>query len=249
MFSFDVHLLSALLGIIWVDLVLAGDNAVVVGMAAAGLPREQRMRAILIGILGATVLRIAFATVAKSLLLYIGLVIAGGILLLWVCWKLWRELRQQRQEESAVDELEAEVGCVLPTADFDGSLLTGRPVNNPATKKTLSQAAVQIVVADVSMSLDNVIAVAGMAHGHPWWVLGAGLVLSIGFMGAAATFIAGLLKRYHWIAYVGLIIILYVAGKMIYDGTIRIIECLELGRTLVDCFVGNSTDLLQTGGQ
>lgn len=240
---FDVHLLSAFLGIIWIDLVLAGDNAVVVGMAAAGLPRAQRTRAIVIGISAATVLRIAFATVATKLLAIIGLVIAGGILLLWVCWKLWRELRQQRQEESAVDELEAGVGAVLPTADFDGSLTRSRPPSTPA-EKTLIQAAIQIIVADVSMSLDNVIAVAGMAHGHPWWVLGAGLVLSIAFMGVAATFIAGLLKRYNWIAYVGLLIILYVAGKMIYDGAARIWECHQTGRPVLECFVGDSSDLL-----
>ena len=239
----SLELLSALLGIIWIDLVLAGDNAVVVGMAAAGLPREQRTRAIVIGILAATVLRIAFATIATKLLSIIGLVIAGGILLLWVCWKLWRELRQKQQEGAAVDELEVGVGGMLPTADLDGSL-SRAPDTAASAQKSLAQAAVQIIVADVSMSLDNVIAVAGMAHGHPWWVLGVGLVLSIAFMGVAATFIAGLLKRYHWIAYVGLLIILYVAGKMIYDGSVRIIECHEAGRPVVECLVGDTTDLL-----
>lgn len=243
-----LELLSALLGIIWIDLVLAGDNAVVVGMAAAGLPRRQRTRAIVIGILAATVLRIAFATVATNLLSIIGLVIAGGILLLWVCWKLWRELRQQRQEESAVDELKAEVAGMLPAVGCDDPP-PRRPEAAPPAEKTLAQAALQIIVADVSMSLDNVIAVAGMAHGHPWWVLGVGLVLSIAFMGVAATFIAGLLKRYHWIAYVGLLIILYVAGDMIYSGSARIVACHDSGRPVGECLVGDTTNLLPAAAQ
>jgi YjbE family integral membrane protein len=209
----SAELLTALLGIIWIDLVLAGDNAIVVGMAAAGLPPAQRTKVIVIGIVAATVLRICFAGTVTILLNIIGLTLAGGILLLWVCWKLWRELRAQKNEASAVQELEAEFGNVLPTADdplnlrpaparAEGTSASGAPV------KTFSQAVTQIIIADVSMSLDNVLAVGGMAKDHPTWVLVVGLVLSVAFMGAAATFIAGLLKKYHWIAYVGLLIIL-----------------------------------------
>lgn len=227
MLSLDIQLLSALLGIIWVDLVLAGDNAVVVGMAAAGLQREQRTRVIVIGIAAATVLRILFAFTTTLLLEVIGLLLAGGILLLWVCWKLWRELSDQRQQETAVDSLEEEVGDVLPTADFDGSMSIKNPNGGPP-RKTFAQAATQIVVADVSMSLDNVLAVGGIAKDHPTWVLVVGLVLSVAFMGVAATFIAGLLKRFHWIAYVGLVIILYVAGKMIWDGTREVMDAAAM---------------------
>jgi YjbE family integral membrane protein len=224
----SAELLTALLGIIWVDLVLAGDNAIVVGMAAAGLPREQRTKVIVIGIIAATVLRIAFAGTVTVLLNIIGLTLAGGILLLWVCWKLWRELRSQRHETSAVQDLEAEFGNVLPTADDP---LVRRPapertetVHKPgAPVKTFTQAVIQIIIADVSMSLDNVLAVGGMAKDHPTWVLVVGLALSVAFMGAAATFIAGLLKRYHWIAYIGLVIILYVALQMIWDGSHEVI--------------------------
>jgi len=223
----SAELLTALLGIIWIDLVLAGDNAIVVGMAAAGLPKEQRTKVIVIGIIAATVLRICFAGTVTILLNIIGLTLAGGILLLWVCWKLWRELRAQSHQASAVHDLEAEFGNVLPTADdplvrrpaparIDGR--TGQPV------KTFTQAVVQIIIADVSMSLDNVLAVGGMAKDHPTWVLVVGLALSVAFMGAAATFIAGLLKRYHWIAYIGLLIILYVALQMIWDGSHEVIE-------------------------
>ena len=219
----DLHLWSALLGIIWIDLVLAGDNAVVVGMAAAGLPRDQRTKVIVIGIAAATVLRIIFAFTVTLLLQIIGLLLAGGILLLWVCWKLWRELRDQHHAGRAVDDLEAGVGNMLPTADFDGSMKAANPGNDARPRKTFGEATMQIVIADVSMSLDNVLAVGGIAKEHPTWVLVVGLVLSVAFMGVAATFIAGLLKRFPWIAYVGLIIIVYVAGKMIWDGTHEVV--------------------------
>jgi YjbE family integral membrane protein len=219
----DLHLWSALLGIIWIDLVLAGDNAVVVGMAAAGLPRDERTKVIVIGIAAATVLRIIFAFTVTLLLQVIGLLLAGGILLLWVCWKLWRELREQHHAGKAVDDLEAEVGGMLPTADFDGSMRAANPGNDAPPRKTFREAAMQIVIADVSMSLDNVLAVGAVAKEHPPWVLVVGLVLSVAFMGAAATFIAGLLKRFPWIAYVGLVIIVYVAGKMIWDGTHEVV--------------------------
>lgn len=198
---------SALLQVIAIDLVLAGDNAVVIGLAAAGLPREQRGKAILIGIVAATVLRIAFASVTVQLLDIIGLLVVGGILLLWVSWKMWRELRTTQAEEHAARE-------ALANADLDhsGAIAEGAP------RKTMRQAATQIIVADVSMSLDNVLAVAGAAREHPT-VLIIGLALSIALMGFAASFIARLLDRYRWIAYVGLLIILYVAVDMIVRGS------------------------------
>lgn len=202
---------TALLQVIGIDLVLAGDNAVVIGLAAAGLPKEQRNRAILIGIIAATVLRIGFALITTTLLGITGLLLAGGILLLWVCWKMYRELRAGHQE---MDDAAVEA---LADADLnaDGTVASGAP------KKTLRQAALQIIIADVSMSLDNVLAVAGAAHDHPT-VLIIGLVLSVALMGLAATFVARLLSRHRWIAWVGLALILYVALQMIYDGYLDI---------------------------
>lgn len=196
--------LNALFQVVLIDLVLAGDNAIVIGLAAAGLPQEQRGRAILVGIIAATVLRIAFAGVATQILQVVGLLLAGGILLLWVCWKMWRELR-------ASAHVEAMAGA------------GGAAVSDGAPRKTLPQAIWQIIVADVSMSLDNVLAVAGAAREHPW-VLIFGLALSIAMMGAAATFIARLLQSHRWIAYVGLAVILYIAGEMIYRGTLDVMK-------------------------
>ncbi|MFG6083679.1 MULTISPECIES: TerC family protein [Paracoccus] len=198
--------LSALLAVIGIDLVLAGDNAIVIGLAAAGLPKEQRPRAIFIGIIAATVLRIIFAAMATQLLQIVGLLLAGGILLLWVCWKMWRELRTSAAEEHAAEE-------ALADHDLDGDGTVGGGVQ----QKTLKQAVTQIVIADVSMSLDNVLAVAGAAREH-LTVLVVGLVLSIAMMGLAASFIARLLNRHRWIAYVGLAVIFYVALKMIWEG-------------------------------
>jgi YjbE family integral membrane protein len=199
--------LTALGQVIMIDLVLAGDNAVVIGLAAAGLPKEQRNKAILIGILAATVLRIGFALITTTLLGITGLLLAGGILLLWVCWKMYRELR----EGHGTDAAEAQEALEGADLNADGTV-AGR-----APKKTLRQAALQIIIADVSMSLDNVLAVAGAAHDHPT-VLIIGLVLSVALMGLAATFVARLLSKHRWIAWVGLVLILYVALKMIYDG-------------------------------
>ncbi len=201
---------SALLQVIAIDLVLAGDNAIVIGLAAAGLPADQRKRAIILGVLAATVLRIFFAAITVQLLAILGLLLIGGILLLWVCWKMWRELRTSRDDEHEATEALAET-------DFDKSgAVAGR-----APRKTLGQAALQIVIADVSMSLDNVLAVAGAARDH-MTVLVIGLIMSIALMGLAASFIARLLHRYRWIAYVGLLIILYVALDMIYRGWLEV---------------------------
>jgi len=183
--------IAAFLQVIMIDLVLAGDNAVVIGLAAGGLPPERRQRAILVGIGAATLLRIALAAIAVELLAVVGLLLAGGILLLWVTWKMWRELRGQRRHKAG------------PAAE--------------APRKTFAQAAWQIVFADISMSLDNVLAVAGAARDHPA-ALVFGLGLSIVLMGVAANMIARLLERRRWIAYVGLAIILYVALDMTWRG-------------------------------
>jgi YjbE family integral membrane protein len=202
--------LVAFFQVVMIDLVLAGDNAIVIGLAAAGLPPEQRTRAILIGILAATALRIVFAAATTQLLQIVGLLFAGGILLLWVCWKMWRELRTSQEEEHEATE-------ALSDSDYDkNGVVAGR-----APRKTLGQAALQIVVADVSMSLDNVLAVAGAARDH-FAVLIIGLILSIALMGLAASFIARLLHHHRWIAYIGLLIILYVAIDMIYRGIMEI---------------------------
>lgn len=189
--------LTALLQVVLIDLVLAGDNAIVIGLAAAGVAPEQRARAILIGIIAATVIRIVFAATAQILLGFGGaLLIGGALLLLYVCWKMWTELRAGPHDEA--DALAAAGGTAAP-------------------RKTLGQAALQIIIADVSMSLDNVLAVAGAAGEH-LWVLIVGLTLSIALMGLAASFLARLLQRYRWIAYVGVAVILYVAVEMLLKG-------------------------------
>jgi len=188
------HLLPELIAlgqVLLIDLVLAGDNAVVVGLAVAGLPEAQKTRAILVGIGAATVMRIGFALVTVQLLAIVGLLFAGGLLLLWVCWRMFRELRQSDAARHGV------VDAV--------------PV------KTMRQAMVQIVLADLSMSLDNVLAVAGASLQHPW-VLVVGLTMSVVLMGVAARVIAGLLERHRWIAWVGLAVVLFVALRLIWDG-------------------------------
>jgi len=200
---FSPEALTAFFQVVMIDLVLAGDNAVVIGLAAAGLHESQRNKAILAGIFAATLLRIGFASITVQLLEIMGLLLAGGVLLLWVCWKMWRELRTSsadRRKEVLDDQA---VGA-------DGNC--GR------SRKTLGQAIWQITIADVSMSLDNVLAVAGAAREHPL-ILIFGLALSIALMGLAASFIARLLQKHRWIAYVGLAIILYVAFDMCYRGT------------------------------
>ena len=198
--------LSAFGQVILIDLVLAGDNAIVIGLAAAGLPADQRNRAILVGIIAATVLRIGFAAVTVQLLAIVGLLLAGGLLLLWVCWKMWRELRTTAAMEHAGHEALADQDL-----DASGGIAEGAP------KKTFGQAALQILIADVTMSLDNVLAVAGGSREFPLVVV-FGLILSIALMGIAAAYIARLLQRHRWIAYVGLAVILYVALDMIWRG-------------------------------
>lgn len=185
--------LSALVQVLIIDITLAGDNAVMIGLAVNGLPQEQRRKAIIWGIAGATLMRIAFGAVTLQLLAIVGLLLAGGVLLLWVCWKMYRDLV-------------AAGGHDLAAANAA-----------PAAPKTLRQAMIQIIVADVSMSLDNVLAVAGAAEGHPW-ILVIGITISVVLMGVAASFIAQLLEKHRWIAWVGLLIVLYVAVMMIWNG-------------------------------
>jgi YjbE family integral membrane protein len=207
---FTPDAVAALFQVVVIDLSLAGDNAIVVGMAAAGLPQEQRTRAILFGMTGATVLLVLFAGITTQLLRLVGLMFAGGVLLLWVCWKMWRELRWSARE--AEEAVEALTGYDI---NADGTIAGCAP------RKTLGQAAGQIIIADLSMSLDNVLAVAGAAREHPF-VLVFGLTVSILLMGVAATFIARLLQKYRWIAYVGLTVILYVALGMVYRGALEL---------------------------
>jgi YjbE family integral membrane protein len=184
--------------VLMIDIMLAGDNAIVVGALAAGLPADQRRKVILIGIIAALVLRIAFALVVTQLMQIVGLTFAGGLLLLWVSWKMWRELQHNGQS----------AGSPEVSGDEDSGL-------KPA--KSFAAAAWAVAVADVSMSLDNVLAVAGAAREHPG-ILIIGLLLAVALMGVAANILAKYIERYRWIAWVGLLVIVYVAGKMIYDG-------------------------------
>lgn len=198
---FNAAALAAFAEVIMIDLVLAGDNAIVVGALAAGLPAEQRRKVILIGIVAALVLRIIFALIVTQLLQIIGLIFAGGLLLLWVAWRMYRELRHQG-ESAGSSEVEGDEKSGL------------RPA------RSFAAAAWAVALADVSMSLDNVLAVAGAAREHPW-VLIAGLILSVALMGLAANFIARYIERYRWIAWIGLAVIIWVAGNMIHDGIVH----------------------------
>jgi YjbE family integral membrane protein len=193
-----ISALTAFVEILFIDIVLAGDNAIVVGALAAGLPAEQRRKVILIGVLAALVLRIAFALIVSQLLQIVGLVLAGGILLLWVAWRMYRELRH-KDESGGSSEVEGDEHSGLKPA------------------RSFASAAWGVALADVSMSLDNVLAVAGAARDHPY-VLVFGLILSVLLMGLAANFIARYIDRYRWIAWGGLLVILWVACKMIYEG-------------------------------
>jgi YjbE family integral membrane protein len=210
--SFGAAELEALVTVLFIDIVLAGDNAIVVGMAAAGLPPDQRRKAIIWGIAAATIMRIAFASITVQLLSVVGIVLAGGLLLLWVCWKMYRELREGSGHGSPAE-----------TEQGEGVDALNREATPGAPRKTLRQAIIQILVADVSMSLDNVLAVAGAAKDHPY-ILIIGLAFSVVLMGVAATLIARLLDKHRWIAWVGLLVILYVALQMIYEGTFQIAE-------------------------
>ena len=184
--------------ILAIDIVLAGDNAIVVGALAAGLPADQRKKVILIGVLAALVLRIGFALMVSQLLQIVGLILAGGLLLMWVAWKMWRELRHSRGSAGSPE-------------------IEGDEHSGVKASKSFASAAWGVAVADVSMSLDNVLAVAGAAKDHPQ-ILVFGLVLSVILMGVAANFIARYIERYRWIAYVGLAVIMWVAVKMIWEG-------------------------------
>jgi YjbE family integral membrane protein len=193
--------LSAILQVIFINVVLSGDNAIVVGMAAAGAPAAIRPKVIFYGIGGAVVLRVLLSLLAVKFMDVVGLLFVGGLLLLWVCWKLYREIQESAAEHAGVETL---------TEVDDPEMIV-------ESTKTLGEALWQIIVADISMSLDNVLAVAGAAREHPW-IMASGLVLSIALMGFAATFIARLLDRYRWLAWVGLIVIVYVALSMIWQG-------------------------------
>lgn len=209
MFHLEMSAIYAIFQVTMIDLVLAGDNAIVIGMAAAGLQKRLRRKAIIIGILAATVLRIVFALGATQLLQLTGLLLAGGILLLWVCFKMWMELRVTAEQRAHGEDALEGAGC-----DSNGDHVAD---NGAAPAKTLRQAVTQIIIADVSMSLDNVLAVAGAAHAH----LGAmvfGLSFSVLLMGVASSFIASLLNKHRWIAWLGLLVIVYVAVNMIFDG-------------------------------
>lgn len=195
---FSASALFALGEVLMIDIILAGDNAIVVGALAAGLPADQRKKVIMIGIFAALVLRIFFALTVSALLSIVGLVLAGGLLLLWVAWRMYRELRHA-QESGGSPEIEG---------DEHSGVMAG---------KTFAGAAWGVALADVSMSLDNVLAVAGAARDHPY-VLVFGLILSVALMGVAANFIAKYIERYRWIGWVGLVVIVWVAGKMIWEG-------------------------------
>ena len=190
--------MTAFLQVLMIDLVLAGDNAIVVGALAAGLPPDQRRKVILIGVIAALVLRIGFALIVTQLLQVVGLILAGGLLLLWVAWKMWRELRHEGESAGSEEIVGDEHSGLRSAKSFAGAVWA-------------------VAVADVSMSLDNVLAVAGAAHDHPG-ILIVGLVFAVALMGLAANVIAKYIERYRWIAYVGLLVILWVAGKMIWEG-------------------------------
>ena len=189
---------AAFFQVLMIDLVLAGDNAIVVGALAAGLPAEQRRKVIVIGVLAALVLRIGFALIVTQLLQVIGLILVGGLLLLWVAWRMWRDLHHEGESWGSEEIVGDEHSGLRPAKSFVG-------------------AAWAVAIADVSMSLDNVLAVAGAAREHPG-ILIVGLIFAVGRMGVAANIIARYIERYRWIAWIGLAVILYVAVRMIYEG-------------------------------
>jgi len=200
LFSGSTSELAAFGQVLMIDIMLAGDNAIIVGALAAGLPADQRRKVIVIGIVAALVLRIIFALLVTQLMQIVGLIFAGGLLLLWVSWKMYRELRP--------------AGASGGSPEIEGDEHSGL-----APAKSFAAAAWAVAVADVSMSLDNVLAVAGAARDHPG-ILIIGLILSVALMGIAANILAKYIERYRWIAWIGLAVILYVAGSMIYDGIV-----------------------------
>lgn len=191
----DWGALGALVSVVLIDVVLAGDNAIVVGLATALVPREMRRKVLFAGIGAAAVLRVLLALAAVDLLTIIGLTLAGGILLLWVAWKLYRELAARAPHDAAAS-----------TSD---------------RRHSVGGAVMRIVIADLSMSLDNVLAVAGTARNHPW-ILAGGLLLSVALMAVASQLLAKLLDRHRWIAWLGLAIVAYVALRMIYEGSLQV---------------------------
>ena len=191
---------STFLQVLMIDIVLAGDNAIVVGALAAGLPAEQRKKVIFIGVIAALVLRVAFALVVTQLMQIVGLIFVGGLLLIWVAWRMWRDLRHAGESPGSEE-------------------IAGDEHSGLRSAKSFAGAAWAVAIADVSMSLDNVLAVAGAARDHPG-ILIVGLIVAVALMGLAANIIANYIERYRWIAYVGLAVIVYVSGKMIYDGWI-----------------------------
>ncbi len=201
--------LFALLQVLLIDIVLAGDNAIVIGMAASRVPQAVRRKVIFWGLVAAVVLRILLAAITVQLLAIIGLMFAGGILLLWVCWKLYRDIREQAEEKKSLAALDSQPDKL------------GGPYSAETGAKLVRRAVIQIAAADLSMSLDNVLAVAGAAQKHVA-VLAIGLTLSIGLMGVAASVIAKTLGRFPWISYAGLFIVLYVAVTMIWHGGVSI---------------------------
>ena len=196
----EPSILAAFFQVLMIDIVLAGDNAIVVGALAAGLPAEQRKKVIFIGVIAALVLRVAFALVVTQLMQIVGLIFVGGLLLVWVAWRMWRDLRQTGESPGSEE-------------------IVGDEHSGLRSAKSFAGAAWAVAIADVSMSLDNVLAVAGAARDHPG-ILIVGLVFAVAMMGLAANIIAKYIERYRWIAYVGLAVIVYVAGKMIHAGWI-----------------------------
>ncbi len=205
MFEVSYSEFVAIFQVILIDLILAGDNAIVVGMAAAGVAPEYRKKVILYGIGLAVIMRIIFAGITIQLLNIVGLALVGGLLLLWVCWKLYRDLRLEAEAKVALD-----AGGDASTADVRD--------RSPKAQKTLRAAVIQVAIADISMSLDNVLAVAGAANNHMTALI-IGKSLSVILMGIGATLIARLLQKYQWIGYIGLLLILYVAALMIWRGS------------------------------
>lgn len=191
---------TAFLQVLMIDIVLAGDNAIVVGALAAGLPADQRKKVIAIGVIAALVLRVAFALMVTWLLGIVGLVLAGGILLLWVAWRMYRDIKSHSPEESP------------GSPEIEGDEHSGL-----SAPKSFAAAAWSVAIADVSMSLDNVLAVAGAAREHPG-ILIVGLIVAVALMGVAANVIAKYIERFRWIGWFGLAVIVYVALKMIWEG-------------------------------